>query len=128
MTALLELGALTERVIGSAIEVHRRLGPGFVEAIYENALCIEMPKHGIALERQVRVPVWYEQVRVGIHRLDRLVEGQLIVELKAVQAIEDAHLMIARSYARALGKRHALVLNFGRPRLEIRRAICPADP
>ena len=81
----LEYGELTSRVIAAAIEVHRRLGPGFLESIYENALVVELRKQGLKAEQQVEVTIEYDRVEVGQHRLDLLVEGTIVVELKGDQ-------------------------------------------
>lgn len=83
------MGALTERVIGAAITVHRALGPGFLESIYEAALGVKLRAQGISFESQLRAPILYRGVTVGPHRLDLLVEGCLVVEFKAVKAIEN---------------------------------------
>ena len=117
----LEHEEITGKIIGAAIEVHRTLGPGFVESIYENALLVELRHRGIQFQRQVSVPVLYRDVEVGLHRLDLLVTGIIVVELKAVKAITDAHFAFVRSYLRAIGREHGLILNFAKPTLEIKR-------
>jgi GxxExxY protein len=76
----LEHEALTERIIGAAIEVHRRLGSGFLESIYEKALIIELRKRGLKVESQIDIAVYYDDMGVGLHRLDLLVEGTIVVE------------------------------------------------
>lgn len=116
---------LTEQIIGAAIEVHRRLGPGFLESIYENALVIELRKRGISVEKQVEVPVFYDGLEVGLHRLDLLVGGIIIVELKAIKAIEDVHFAVVRSYLSALRLEHGLLFNFARPVLDGKRVFGP---
>lgn len=78
---------LTRRIIGAAIQVHRTLGPGFLESIYEAALVVELQAQGIRVERQIDVPVRYRDVHVGQLRLDLLVEGTVILELKAIKAL-----------------------------------------
>ncbi|MBI3893588.1 MAG: GxxExxY protein [Candidatus Wallbacteria bacterium] len=120
---MLEHEALSGRVIAAAIEVHRTLGPGFLESIYENTLCLELGKRGVSFERQFRVPVFYDGRIVGHHELDLFVEATLVVELKAARAIEDAHFAVVRSYLKAVHRRHGLILNFSRPRLDMRRVI-----
>jgi len=120
----LEYGELTSRVIAAAIEVHRRLGPGFLESIYENALVVELRKQGLKAEQQVEVTIEYDRVEVGQHRLDLLVEGTIVVELKAIKNLENVHFAIVRSYLRAIGKEHGLLLNFTKPTLEVKRVIC----
>jgi GxxExxY protein len=117
----LEHEELTGRIIGAAIEVHRNLGPGFIEAIYENALTLELRSRRISLQRQLTVPVLYRDVEVGLHKLDLLVEGLIVVELKAVKELNDTHFAIVRSYLRAVGLDHGLILNFAKPTLEIKR-------
>jgi GxxExxY protein len=114
---------LTERIIGAAIEVHRQLGPGFIESIYERALIVEFQKCGLEANRQVRVPIVYDGVLVGRHKLDIFVNGLIVVELKTVKDFEDIHFAVVRSYLRAVGAEHGLLLNFAKPRLDIRRVI-----
>lgn len=117
----LELQSLTEAIIGAAIEVHRELGPGSLESIYENALAIELRARKIPFQRQLMVPVLYRGVEVGLHRLDLFVFDQVLVELKAIATIEDIHFVVARSYLKAVGRDHGLLLNFAKPTLEIKR-------
>lgn len=118
-----ELGnkELSGRVIEAAIKVHQVLGPGFLESAYEAALCIELTKRGIQFERQKAVKIYYEDVEIGEHRLDLLVEGKLLVELKAVSAIEDVFFAVGRSYMKAVGAEDGLLLNFAAMPLTIRR-------
>jgi GxxExxY protein len=124
----LEHEELTEKIIGAAIEVHRRLGPGFLESIYEKALIIELRKRGLAVESQQELIVEYDGIEVGQHQLDLFVENTIIVELKAIKNIEDVHFAIVRSYLRAAGRKHGLILNFAKPTLEIKRVIAPDPP
>ncbi len=124
----LEHEELTGSVIGAAIEVHKVLGPGFLESIYENALARELQARGIRCERQVAVPILYRGSEVGQHRLDLLVAGLIVVELKAVKAVENIHFAVVRSYLRATGLEHGLILNFAKAMLEIRRVIAPVRP
>ncbi|MCW3052484.1 MAG: hypothetical protein JWN14_1654 [Chthonomonadales bacterium] len=112
---------LRGRVIGAAIEVHRRLGPGFLEYIYERALVIELIKRGIPLAQQHELNISYDGVEVGKHRLDLLVDDRLVVELKTVRAIDEAHIATVKSYLRAVGQEVGLLLNFSKATLEIRR-------
>jgi len=121
---VLQYEELTSRVIAAAIEVHRRLGPGFIESIYEHALIVELHKRGLKVEEQVEVPIEYEGVEVGRHRLDLLVEGTIVVELKAIKNLDNIHFAIVKSYLRAVGKEHGLPLNFAKPTLEVKRVIC----
>jgi GxxExxY protein len=118
-----ELGnrALTERIIGAALRIHSELGPGFLESIYEEALAVELRLLGLAFERQKPVPIFYRGQPIGEHRLDLLVQGCVVVELKAIAALETIHFAIARSYLKALGLNDGLLLNFAATRLVIKR-------
>jgi GxxExxY protein len=113
--------ALTDRIIGSAIRVHRELGPGFLEALYEEALAVEFTAAGINFERQKLLPVFYREHLIGEHRLDFLVEQKVILELKAISALEDIHFAIVRSYLKAANLNDALLLNFASARLTVKR-------
>src|SRR5947208_1184615 len=112
---------LTERIIGAAIRVHKELGPGFLESMYEEALAIEFAAAGILFERQKLLPVFYREHLVGEHRLDFLVEQKVIIELKAISALEDIHFAIVRSYLKAANLADALLLNFATARLTVKR-------
>ena len=119
----LEFGELTERIIGAAIEVHRRLGPGFVESVYENALFLELCERGMAVQRQKEVVIRYRGAEVGKHRLDLFIEGEIVVELKTVKSLEDVHFAVVRSQLRAAERKHGLLLNFAGVKLEPRRVV-----
>jgi GxxExxY protein len=121
----LELEGLTERIIGAAIAVHKELGPGFLESIYENALRVQLEEIGIAADFQKEIPIHYHGVLVGTHRLDALVAGELVVELKAIKALEDIHFAQVRSYLRASCLKHGLLFNFATMPLTIKRVIIP---
>lgn len=112
---------ITDRIIGAAIQVHKTLGPGFLEAIYEEALAIEFDHLGIGYARQKPVHIEYRGRPIGEHRLDFLVEGKVIVERKAIQAIEDIHFAIVRAYLKATNLQSALLLNFASMPLTIKR-------
>ena len=112
---------LSERVIAGAIRVHKELGPGFLEIMYEEALAIELAAAGIAFERQKLLPVFYREHLIGEHRLDLVVEGKLILELKAISQLEKIHFAIVRSYLKASGLDDALLLNFASTRLIVKR-------
>ena len=120
----LEHEDLTEKIIGCAIDVHKKLGPGFIESIYENALIIELQRNRLPFERQKEVIVQYDGIEVGKHRLDLIVADTIVVELKAIRNIEDIHFVIVRSYLKALGKEHGLLINFSKKVLEVKRVIC----
>ena len=112
---------LSSRVIEAAIAVHMALGPGFIESVYENALCVELTARGISFEQQKPIRILHRNVVVGEHRLDLLVEGCLLVELKAVKEIEDIFYTIGRSQMKAAGIRDGLILNFAAMPLAIKR-------
>ena len=119
---------LTGKIIACAIEVHKTLGPGFLESIYEAALVVELNRAGLKAERQKVLPISYRDVLVGEHRLDLVVEDTIIVELKAVSTLEDVHFAIVRSYLKAAGLEHGLLLNFATMPLTVKRVIYqPAD-
>ena len=103
---------VTERIIGCAIEVHRTLGPGFPESIYEKALCLELERRGIRFVRQVALAVEYKADLVGELRLDLLVEDAVIVEIKAVERFDPIHGAQLLSYLKATGRRVGLLVNF----------------
>jgi len=119
----MEFEELSGRIIDAAIKVHKVLGPGFVESIYENALCIQLEKEKMGFEVQKEVRVYYENKEVGLHRLDLIVGGEIIVELKAAKGIEDIHLVQVRYYLKATGLKIGPVLNFAKPTLEIKGVV-----
>jgi GxxExxY protein len=104
--------SLTERVIGSAIEVHRHLGPGFSEAVYEEAFAWELTDRGILYARQHPITVYYKERPVGEGRLDLLIEGRLIVELKSVEQFSNVHVAQVLSYLKATQIGIGLLINF----------------
>lgn len=119
----LELEELTGNIIGAAIEVHKTLGPGFLESIYENALVIELTKLGLHVDQQAPVFIHYRAHEVGQHILDLLVEKTVIVELKMAQNFDDVHFSIVRSYLKAMNLKHGLLLNFAKTKLDMRHVI-----
>jgi GxxExxY protein len=109
----MEINDLTHQVIGCAFKVHRVLGSGFLEKVYENALTLELKKQGIDARQQVRLHVWYEGERVGVYFPDLWIEGQLIVELKAVVSLIPEHELKLLHYLRATGIDNGLLISFG---------------
>ena len=112
---------LSYLIIQAAFEVYNQLGPGFLESLYEKALVIELRRHGLAVETQKRIPVLYKSEPIGEHVLDILVNGKVILELKAVSAIASIHKQQALSYAKATSLPLAIVINFGASSLEYSR-------
>lgn len=124
--------ALTGKVLGAAISVHRILGPGFVESVYHRALERELSTVGLSYRTEHEVVVWYDGIRAGEHRLDLLIEDRVIVELKTVAQFTPAHFAQVRSYLRASHLRVGLLLNFSGAVLRVRRvlntsAVLPQD-
>jgi GxxExxY protein len=118
-----EFEELSGRILGAAVDVHKGLGPGFLESIYQRAMEIALEHRGIAFERQKEVHVYFEGVDLGVQRLDLIVAEQLVLELKAVKAFEDIHFAQLRSYLRATGLRTGLLLNFNACTLVIKRVV-----
>ncbi|HEX5400038.1 MAG TPA: GxxExxY protein [Verrucomicrobiae bacterium] len=114
---------LTGRIIACAIAVHKTLDPGFLESIYEAALVVELMRAGLKVEQQRTLPIRYRDVLVGEHRLDLLVEKTIIVELKAISALEDIHFSIVRSDLKAAALEHGLLLNFAAMPLTVKRVL-----
>jgi len=112
---------LSHRIIRAALRVHSELGPGFLENIYEEALTIELREAGLFFERQKLLPLLYREHIVGQHRLDLVVENRIIVELKAIAALDHIHYAIVRSYLKAANMNDALLINFANLRLTIKR-------
>src|SRR5438094_6358782 len=112
---------ITEQIIAAAIRVHRALGAGFLESVYEEALAVEFALSGIQFVRQYPVPLFFRDHQIGEHRLDFLVEGKIVVELKAVEALENVHFAIVRSYLKGSGLADGLILNFSIMPLTVKR-------
>ncbi len=114
-----ELDALAHAVIGAAMEVHKRLGAGLDEAVYENAMCVELNLRIIAYVRQVVVEVGYKDVVIGQKRIDLIVAGKLIVELKSVVQLSPLHSAQMRTYLKITRCRVGLLINFNTPLLKM---------
>ena len=114
---------MTDKIIGAAIQVHKQLGPGFIESFYEKTLMIELRKCDLQVKAQKEVIVKYDGIEVGRHRLDIFVEETIVIELKAIKDLEDIHFAIVKSYLKSVGKRHGLLLNFAKVKLEVKRVI-----
>ena len=112
---------LTYRIIGCAMTVHRELGPGFQEVIYQRALAMEMDREGIDFGREVEQPIYYREVEIGSRRADFIVGNRVVVELKALTELQAVHLAQAKNYVVAYGFDVGLLLNFGAQSLDYRR-------
>lgn len=117
---------LTGKIIGCAMEVHKTLGNGFQEVIYQRALEIEMARQGLRFSREHEMDIFYKGVKIGSRRVDFFVEGKIMVELKAVIQLEDVHLAQAINYLEAYGLEVGLLLNFGSRSLQFKRVMKPA--
>jgi GxxExxY protein len=116
---LLEKGELTERIIAAAIEVHRELGPGLLESTYEECLCRELTQRIMHFERQRELPVTYKgNVVDGVYRIDLIVEGSVIIELKSVEALAKIHEAQLLTYMKLSGIGVGLLINFNVPVLK----------
>ena len=112
---------LSGRIIGAAIRVHQELGPGFLESVYEEALCIELALDGLNFLRQSPVRISYRDRFIAEHRLDLLVEDQVVVELKTVGGFDAIHFATVRSYLKATNLSLGLLLNFASATLQVKR-------
>lgn len=112
---------VSERIIGCAFKAREALGHGFLEKVYENALAHELHKAGLGVQQQAGIEVFYDGVNVGIYFADLLVDGRILVELKSVKALDDAHMAQCLNYLKATGLQTCLLLNFGKTKVEVRR-------
>lgn len=112
---------ITEQIIKAVIKVHRTLGPGFLESIYQNSLLIELESQGLRIEAEKPIVVTYEGRPVGNHRLDLVVEERIIVELKAIEDLSQAHYAQLRSYLKASRLETGLLINFAKEKADFRR-------
>ncbi|UCE18739.1 MAG: GxxExxY protein [Gemmatimonadota bacterium] len=103
---------ITEKVISAAIEVHRELGPGYLESIYEQALAKEFDSRKIKYERQKEIGIFYKDEQVGKHRLDFIVEGKVVLEIKSVERFDEVHRAQVISYCKASDLKVGLLINF----------------
>ena len=122
-----EIDGITERIIGCAFTVGNRLGCGFLEKIYENALVIEMRKAGLSVTQQQVMAVRYDEFVVGTYVADLVVEGRILLEIKAVKFFDEVHTAQCLNYLKATGLPLALLINFGRPRVDIKRVILTSE-
>jgi GxxExxY protein len=118
-----DMNQLTETVIRCAFTVSNSLGCGFMERVYENALVHELRKAGLQVEQQHGITIRYDGIVVGEYVADLLVEGVLLIELKAVREFDDIHLAQCLNYLKATNLHLCLLMNFGKPRVDIRRVV-----
>jgi GxxExxY protein len=115
--------ALTGKIIGCAIEVHKQLGNGFQEVVYQRALAIEMGIQGLSFEREKEMPLSYKGYDIGTRRVDFFVEELIMLEIKAVIQLEDVHLAQAINYLEAYNMEVGLLVNFGSKKLDFKRVM-----
>ncbi len=114
---------ISSRVINSAIKVHKTLGSGFLESIYQNALEIQLCNDKINFEKQKQINIFFKESLVGTHVIDLLINNEMVIELKAVKELTDFHIAQVISYLKATGLKVALILNFSKSVLEIKRIV-----
>jgi GxxExxY protein len=119
----MEINEITEKVIGCIFKVSNSLGSGFVEKVYRNATFIEIGKSGLKVQQQFPIAVKYDSIVVGDFLADLLVESLVLVELKAVKLLDEVHMAQCLNYLRATGLPICLLVNFYRPKVEIRRLV-----
>ena len=120
-----DLNDLSERIIGCAIEVHRELGPGLLESVYETALCIELKTAGVDFKRQVGIPLFYKGELISEHRPDLIVADRIVVEIKSITRFDPIHTAVMLTYLRVAQLQVGLILNFNTPYLRhgVRRVM-----
>ena len=115
------MDGLIYRVIGCMIEVHKQLGPGFLEKVYRRAIALELRSQGIQFEAEKEIQLTYKGERIGAHRLDLFIEDELVIELKTVEVLHKKHYAQVRSYLKAVHKPVGLLVNFAEFQLNARR-------
>jgi GxxExxY protein len=116
-----EINPITEKVIGAAYAVSNKLGCGFLEKVYENALVHEVRKAGMTVSQQQQIRIMYDEVEVGYYEADLVVEGLVLVEIKTVRELSEIHMAQCMNYLRATGIRVCLLINFANPKVEVKR-------
>ena len=119
----LSLNEISEKVIGCAYTVSNRMGSGFLEKVYENALSHELRKAGMKIEQQKRMAVHYDGVLVGEYIEDMIIEDLVLIEIKSAKSLDSAHMAQCLNYLKATGLTLCLLINFGNPRVQIQRII-----
>jgi GxxExxY protein len=114
---------LSYQIMGAIFEVHKTLGPGFLESVYEKALIQEFAKKGIQVETQKVIDVIYKGKKIGVHRLDMVVEGKVVLELKTVEKFSAYHTAQPLSYLKASGHNLGILVNFSKSKVEFRRVV-----
>lgn len=119
----MDINNITEKIIGAAFEVSNHLGCGFLEKVYENALMIELRHNNLKVESQKQIAVFYKKCNVGEYVADLFVDNKVIVELKSVKQITEIHEAQLMNYLKAIGMKVGLLINFGSPKVQIKRMV-----
>lgn len=123
MNEHLKYSDITEKVVGCAMRVHQKMKNGYLESVYQNCLAIELDKAGVQYTKEVELPIYYEEVKVGKRRVDFLIEEKIVVELKAQVELTNAHLAQGLNYLETHNLEIGLLINFGAKSLQFRRLI-----
>jgi len=118
-----EFEALSGKILEAALAVHKALGPGFLESVYQKAMEVALRHRALPFNEQKEIRIFFEEEEVGLHRLDLVVADEIVVELKAVKTLEDVHYAQVKSYLKATGLHVGLLLNFNAPTLIIKRIV-----
>lgn len=118
-----EFEALSGRILEAAVAVHKALGPGFLEGVYQRAMEVALRHRSLSYQQQKEIHIYFEEEDVGIHKLDLIVCDEIVVELKAIKALEDIHFAQVKSYLKATGLHVGLLLNFNSPTLVAKRVV-----
>lgn len=121
MDKIIDVNDITRKIIGCAMKVHNTLGNGFQEVIYQRALVIEMQKQGLSFQREMEMQIFYDGIQIGTRRVDFFVEDRVMVELKAVEKLEDVHKAQAINYCEVYNIADGLLINFGGRSLDFKR-------
>lgn len=117
------INQVTKQIIGLAIKVHKTLGPGFVEKIYQRALYLEFKRNALQFEREKKISIYYNKALLGYEKVDFVIDNKVIVEVKCVHEINDIHKAQILSYLKAANTEIGLIINFAKPVIEVKRLI-----
>ena len=118
-----EFEVLSGKILEAAVAVHKTLGPGFLESVYQKAMEVALRHRELPFQEQKEIHIFFEEEDVGLHKLDLVVGDEIVVELKAVKALEDIHYAQVKSYLKATGLHVGLLLNFNAPTLVVKRVV-----
>ena len=119
----LKLKEITDKILRAAVNVHKELGAGFLESVYENAMKIELGRLNVPFQNQVEKVIYYSGLEVGRHKIDLIVQNRVVVELKAVGDFDAFHFSQVKSYLKATGLKVGLLINFAKEKLDAKRFV-----